>query len=107
MNVKIKVSTIFVLFIMVVSCATTPSTLSEKSGTLSKKSSTLPAKYHLDDYLKPVNQIPPVKKSKFEEVDDQSIILRADRRTYYLLVKGSSLPLTFVNFTKSQKQTPL
>ena len=79
MNVKIKVSSIFVLFIIVVSCATTPSTLLEKS-------STLPEKYNLDDHLKSVKQIPHFKKTNFEEVDNQSVILKANRREYYLLV---------------------
>ena len=78
MNVKIKVASIFVLFIMVVSCATTTSTSP-------KKSSTLPAKYNLVD-LKSVNEIMRVKKSSFEEVDNQSVILKANRGEYYLLV---------------------
>jgi hypothetical protein len=79
MNVKIKFASMFVLLISVVSCATTQSTLPAKS-------STLPAKYDLDDQLKSVNEIMRVRKSSFEEVDDQSLILEANRTEYYLLV---------------------
>ncbi|MBN1834084.1 MAG: hypothetical protein JW896_18450 [Deltaproteobacteria bacterium] len=79
MNVKIRVSSILVFFMMVVSCSTTPSGLPEKS-------SNLPEKYNLDDQLKSVNEIMRVKKSSFEEVDDQSVILQANRNEYYLLV---------------------
>jgi len=79
MNVKMKVSSILVLFIIVVSCATTQTTAPEKP-------SNLPAKYNLDDDLKELNQIAAVKKSDFEEVDNQSVILKANRGEYYLLV---------------------
>jgi len=78
MNVKMKMASVFVLLIMVVSCATTQSTAPEES-------SNLPEKYRLDD-LKSVNQIMKPKKSSFEEVDDQSVILQANRGEYYLLV---------------------
>ena len=68
----IKVFSIFVLLVMVVSCATTPRAI--------------PEKYNLDNELEPVDKIFTIREQRWEEVDDQSIILRADRRTYYLFV---------------------
>ena len=57
---------------MMVSCATTQRTL--------------PEKYNLDDELDAVRQISIYDVSSCENVDDQSIILEADRMSYYLLV---------------------
>ena len=72
MKVMIKVSTVLVFFIMVVSCASTPRPL--------------PEKYHLDLELEAVDKIWTIRDPSWEEVDDQSVILKADRRNYYLLV---------------------
>ena len=72
MKLIIKVSSILVLLIMVVSCATTPRAL--------------PEKYNLDDELEAVDQIYTFSVSSWEEVDIQSVILRANVSDYYLLV---------------------
>ena len=72
MKVMIKASSIFVLLIMAVSCATTPTAL--------------PEKYNLDEELEVVKQITTFTVSGWEEVDIQSVILRANVRDYYLLV---------------------
>ena len=57
---------------MIVSCAATQRTL--------------PLKYDLDDKLEAVRQISIYNVSNCENIDDQSIILEADRKNYYLLV---------------------
>ena len=72
MKVMIKVFFTLVLLIMVVSCATTPRTL--------------PEKYNLDNELEAVNKISTFKVSRWEEVDNQSVILRVNYNDYYLLV---------------------
>ena len=72
MKAMIKVFSVFVLLILVVSCATTPNTL--------------PDKYNLDNELEAVKQITTFTISSWEEVDIQSVILRANVSDYYLLV---------------------
>ena len=79
MEVMTKVSFIVVLFIMVVSCATTPPAL--------------PEKYNLGNYLEEVNQISAYKDMdclnrdiNCENVDNQSIMLTVDWENHYLLV---------------------
>ena len=72
MKVMTKVFSVFVLLIMVVSCATTPSAL--------------PEKYNLDNELEAVDRIYTFSVSSWEEVDIQSVILRANVSDYYLLV---------------------
>jgi len=72
MRMIIKVSSVFVLLIMAVSCATTPRAI--------------PEKYNLDNELESVDKIFTIREQRWQEVDDQSIIIRTDRRTYYLLV---------------------
>jgi len=72
MKAIIKVSLIIVLFIMVVSCATTPRAL--------------PEKYSLDNDLEAVDQISTFKDITWREVDKQSIIIEVNWRDYYLLV---------------------
>ena len=67
-----KVSSIFVLFIILASPAAT--------------ANTLPEKYNLDNELEAVYQIFSVKGPRVQQVDDQSIILRVNWRDYYLLV---------------------
>lgn len=52
----------------------------------SKKPSALPEKYNLDDELESVDKIFTIREPRWQEVDDQTIILKADRRDYYLLV---------------------
>ena len=68
----IKLFSIFVFFIMVVSCAITPRVL--------------PEKYNLDNDLEAVEQISTFKEITWKKVDKQSIILRVDWKEYYLLV---------------------
>ena len=60
------------LLILAVSCATTIRTL--------------PEKYHLDNDFEAVDRITTFDVSSWEQVDNQSIILRADWNDYYLLV---------------------
>ena len=72
MKAIIKLSLIFVLFIMVVSCATTPRAL--------------PEKYSLDNDLEAVDQISTFRAINWREVDKQSIIIEVDLRDHYLLV---------------------
>ena len=72
MKVMVKGLFVFVLLFMIVSCATTPRTI--------------PGKYNLDDELEPVDKIFTIREPRWQEVDDQSIILKADRRDYYLFV---------------------
>ena len=72
MKTMIKVSSIFLFFIMVASCATTPMSL--------------PEKYNLDNKLEKVDQIATFRKPDWEEVDNQSIILRTSWKDFYLLV---------------------
>jgi hypothetical protein len=72
MKEMIKVFSVFVSMIMVVSCATTPGPP--------------PEKYNLDNELEEVKQIYTLTVSSWEEVDIQSVILRAHLSDYYLLV---------------------
>jgi hypothetical protein len=72
MKLIIKFSSILVLLIMVVSCATTPYTI--------------PEKYNLDNELEAVDRIYAPSMTSWEEVDNQSIILKANVTDYYLLV---------------------
>lgn len=78
MKVMIKVFSVSVLLILVVSCATTPNAL--------------PEKYNLDNELESVKQITTFTVSSWEEVDIQSIILRANVSDYYLLVLRRPMP---------------
>ena len=68
----IKASSIFLLFIMVVSCATTPRVI--------------PEKYNLDNEFEAVDRIYAPSISSWQKVDIQSVILRANVSDYYLLV---------------------
>ena len=72
MKEMMKVFSIPVFIIMIMSCATTPGAL--------------PEKYNLDDELEEVKRIFAPKVSSWEEVDIQSVILRANMSDYYLLV---------------------
>jgi len=84
MKVMIKVTFIFVLSIMIVSCATTPRSL--------------PEKYNFDNILEAVNHISSVPMPKYEQVDNQSIILRIKRNNYYLLVLRRPIGFTAMTF---------
>ena len=68
----IKASSIFLLMIMVVSCATTPHVI--------------PEKYNLDNEFEAVDRIYAPSISSWKKVDKQSIILRVHLTDYYLLV---------------------
>lgn len=85
MKAIMKVTPIFALFILVVSCATTPHIL--------------PEKYNLDDSLKAVRQISVFKISDYENVDNQSIILETDRNNYYLLVLSKPIEIKYSNLS--------
>jgi len=71
MKEMIKVFSVFVFIMMLASCATTPGAI--------------PDKYNLDNELEEVNQIYTFTVSSWEEVDIQSVILRANVSDYYLL----------------------
>ena len=72
MNTMIKGFSILVLLFLSVSCATTPPAI--------------PDKYNLDNELESIDQIPKYKVTSWENVDRQSVILRANTSDYYLLV---------------------
>ena len=72
MKTMTKFFSIFMLFIMPVSCATAPLAL--------------PEKYNLDNQLEKVDQITTFSKPEWEEVDNQSIILNVNLNDYYLLI---------------------
>ena len=72
MKVMVKMFSISVLLIVAVSCATTMGAL--------------PKKYDLDNDLEAIDRISTFNVSSWEQVDNQSIILRADWNDYYLLV---------------------
>lgn len=72
MKEMIRVFSILVPLIMFASCATTRGAL--------------PEKYNLDNELEEVKQIYTFTISSWEEVDIQSVILRANVSDYYLLV---------------------
>lgn len=72
MKAMIKVSIVLVFFIMLVSCATAPRAI--------------PEKYNLDNEFEAVDRIYAPSISSWQEVDIQSVILRANVSNYYLLV---------------------
>ena len=72
MKGTLKISAIIILFIMVVSCAST--------------AGVLPEKYNLDNELEAIDQITTFRKPDWEDVDRQSIILKISRKDYYLLI---------------------
>ena len=68
----IRVSSILLLFIVSVSCATTPRNM--------------PEKYNLDNELEIVDQISPVAGPNWQYVDKQALVLRVNWDDYYLIV---------------------
>lgn len=72
MKVMIRGFSIFVLFIMFVSCATTPRAM--------------PEKYNFDNVLEVVDQISPIANPRWQYVDKQALILNTHRSDYYLIV---------------------
>ena len=91
MRVMTKGSSIFALFIMVVSCATTPRAL--------------PEKYNLDNYLEEVNQISSFRDIDCEFADNQSIILRVNWNEYYLLVLRRPIDIRYSQLSISIDNT--
>jgi beta-lactamase regulating signal transducer with metallopeptidase domain len=63
----------------------------------SKTPGALPAKYNLDGELESVDQINTIGEKKWQEVDDQSIILRVSWRYYYLLVLRRPIGMKYSN----------
>jgi beta-lactamase regulating signal transducer with metallopeptidase domain/tetratricopeptide (TPR) repeat protein len=63
----------------------------------SKEPSTLPDKYDLDDELEAVDQIFSVEGPRVHQVDNQSVILRVNRRDYYLLVLRRPFEMMYSN----------
>jgi hypothetical protein len=72
MKKMIKASFIFLFFIMLLPGTATPDTL--------------PEKYNLDDDLEAIQQISTFEIRYWEKVDNQSIIIRANWKDYYLFV---------------------
>ena len=72
MKAMIKASIVLVFFIMLVSCATAPRAI--------------PEKYNLDNEFEAVDRINAPSISSWQEVDIQSVILKANVSDYYLLV---------------------
>jgi hypothetical protein len=87
----IKFSSILVLLIMVVSCATTPYTI--------------PDKYNLDNELEAVDRIYAPSMTSWQEVDIQSVILRANVTDYYLLVLRRPMYTRFTDFSMGISST--
>jgi hypothetical protein len=87
MKVMRYVSSILALLIMIVSCATMPRVL--------------PEKYNFDNYLEEVKRISTSRVSDLENVDNQSVILRASLRAgcnnYYLLVLSKPIETTHLH----------
>jgi hypothetical protein len=91
MKLIIKFSSILVLLIMVVSCATTPYTI--------------PDKYNLDNELEAVDRIYAPSMTSWQEVDIQSVILRANVTDYYLLVLRRPMYTRFTDFSMGISST--
>ena len=91
MKVMIKVFSVFVLLIMVVSCATTPRAL--------------PEKYNLDNELEVVDQVSTFRDIDCEYVDNQSIILKVNWNDYYLLVLRRPIDIRYSNLSISIDNT--
>ena len=72
MKMTARIFSIFLLLIMVVSCATTPHTI--------------PEKYNLDNEFEAIDRVYAPNNSSWEKVDNQSVILRTNLTDYYLLV---------------------
>jgi len=72
MKMMIKGSSVFVLLIIVLSCATTPRAI--------------PEKYNLDNELEAVDRVYAPNNSSWDRVDNQSVILRTNVTDNYLLV---------------------
>ena len=72
MKVMIKVSSVFVLFFVVLSCAATRKAM--------------PEKYNFDNVLEVVDQISPIANPRWQYVDKQALILKTHRSDYYLIV---------------------
>jgi hypothetical protein len=85
MKKMIKVFSVFVFIFMLVSCATTRGPL--------------PEKYNLDNELEEVKQIYAFTVSSWEEVDIQSVILRANVSDYYLLVLDQPMESRITDLT--------
>jgi len=85
MRMIIRMSSILLLPIIVLSCATTPRAI--------------PEKYNLDDELEAVDRIYTPSISSWEEVDIQSIILRANVGDYYLIVLHRPMYTRFPGFS--------
>ena len=83
MKVMTRISSVFILFVMVVSCATTPSVL--------------PEKYNLDNELEAVDRIFTIKSPRWQQVDNQSVILRVNWSDYYLLVLRQPIDKRYSN----------
>jgi beta-lactamase regulating signal transducer with metallopeptidase domain/tetratricopeptide (TPR) repeat protein len=63
----------------------------------SKEPGALPEKYDLDDELEPVDRIFSVNSPRVHQVDNQSVILRVNRRDYYLLVLRRPFEMMYSN----------
>ena len=85
MRMIIKVSSVFIILIMSVSCAKTPYAI--------------PDKYNLDNELEAVDRIYAPTISSWKKVDTQSVILRANVTDYYLLVLSRPMYTMITNLS--------
>lgn len=85
MKMMIKVLSVFMFLFMIGSCATTTTP------------PTIPEKYNLDDELERVDRIFTISNTRWQEVDDQSIILRVNWSDYYLVVLRRPIDTWYTN----------
>lgn len=75
----------FIMVFLASACATTPRTL--------------PEKYNLDNILEAIDKITIYKLTDCENIDNQSIIIEADRDFYYLLVLDRPININYSYLT--------
>lgn len=85
MKAIIKIFSIFVILIMVASCATVQRPI--------------PEKYNFDKELKAVDHISTFKRPRWIEVDRQSLVLRVNWRDYYLVILHRPMDDTILPMT--------
>ncbi len=85
MKAVIKNFSIFIVLLMMASCATVQRPI--------------PEKYNFDNKLESVDQISTFKRPRWIEVDRQSLILRVNWRDYYLIILRRPMDDTILPMT--------
>ncbi len=85
MKAIIKIFSIFIVLLMMASCATVQRPI--------------PEKYNFDKELKSVDQISTFQRPRWIEVDRQSLILRVNWRDYYLIILRRPMDDTILPMT--------